>query len=58
MNISENEKQIFDLVMELCCKNAEAIDTIARKFNISQDLVAKMFITTFQTILNNMEEHR
>ena len=50
------EERLFHEVRELCKANGEAIDRIAKDCNINQNLVAKLFIETMQTILNVMEK--
>ena len=50
-----NEKMMFKMVRDLCKANAVAVDRIAKETNIPQNLVAKMFIKTFESILSKME---
>lgn len=50
------EKIIFQMIQELCMRCGAAIDMISKKCNINQTLIAKMFIDTFTTIINKMEE--
>ena len=50
-----NEKIMFQGVRELCCQCGIAIDRIAQKSGIRQDLVAKMFLETMKEILNRIE---
>ena len=50
------EEKMFMMVKELCKVCGMSIDRIAKECDINQDLVAKMFIETMQTILDKMEK--
>ena len=52
-----NEELMFNKIRQLCIANGAAIDKIAKDCNINQDLVAKMFIETMQTILDGMNKN-
>ena len=49
-------EEYFKQIKNLCLACGVCIDKIAKQFNINQDLVAKLFIETMNTILNNMNE--
>lgn len=53
-----NEQLMFDEIRELCKVTGLAIDKIAKDCNINQDLVAKMFLSAFQEILNKMQNQK
>lgn len=48
--------EYFEQIRNLCKACGLAIDKIARQFNISQNLVAKLFMETMQTILSEVEK--
>ena len=48
------EKEYFEQIRNLCKACGLAIDKIARQFNINQNLVAELFIQTFQKIVKEM----
>lgn len=48
-------EEYFEQIRNLCKACGLAIDKIARQFNISQNLVAKLFMETMQTILSGVE---
>ena len=50
------DKEYFEQVRNLCKACGLSIDKIARQFNIKQNLVAKLFMETMQTILDKMEK--
>lgn len=50
-----DESLMFNKIRELCCYCGFAIDVIAEDCHIPQDMVAKMFLETFRTILEKME---
>ena len=45
------DAEYFEQVRNLCKACGLAIDKIAKQFNIKQNLVAKLFMETMQTIL-------
>lgn len=51
-----NKELMFNEVRQLCMITGKAIDKIAKDTDISQDLVAKMFIETLQTTLDKMAD--
>jgi hypothetical protein len=51
----EERKQYFEQIRNLCKANGIAIDKIAKQFHIKHQLVAQLFIETFQLILKEME---
>ena len=50
------DKEYFEQVRNLCKACGLSIDKIARQFNINQNLVAKLFMETMQTILSEVEK--
>ena len=48
-------EEYFEQIRNLCKACGLSIDKIARQFNINQNLVAKLFMETMQTILDNIE---
>lgn len=44
----------FEQIKNLCKACGLAIDKIAKQFNIKQNLVAKLFMETMQTILKEI----
>ena len=50
------DEEYFEQVRNLCKACGLAIDKIARQFNIRQNLVAKLFMETMQTILSEVEK--
>lgn len=48
--------EYFEQIKNLCKACGLAIDKIAKQFNIKQNLVAKLFIETMQTILKEIEK--
>ena len=48
-------KEYFEQIRNLCKACGLSIDKIAKQFNINQILVAKLFMATMQTILDNVE---
>lgn len=53
---AETQQEYFEQIKNLCKVCGIAIDKIARQFNINQNLVAKLFIETMQTILSEVEK--
>lgn len=49
-------EEYFEQIRSLCRACGLAIDRIAKRFNIKQNLVAKLFMTTMQTILDEAEK--
>lgn len=47
-------KEYFEQIRNLCKACGLGIDKIARQFNINQILVAKLFMATMQTILEEV----
>ncbi len=52
-----NEEYI-EQIKNLCKACGLSIDKIAKQFNINQNLVAKLFMETMQTILSETEEEK
>ena len=50
----EQEKEYFEQIRNLCKACGLAIDKIAKQFNIKQNLVADLFLQTFQKIIKEM----
>ena len=50
------DKEYFEQIRNLCKACWLSIDKIAKQFSINQKLVAKLFIETMQTILNEVEK--
>lgn len=50
------DTEYFEQVRNLCKACGLAIDKIARQFNINQNLVAKLFMETMQTVLDKVEK--
>ena len=48
-------EEYFEQIRKLCKACGLSIYKIARQFNINQNLVAKLFMATMQTILDKME---
>jgi transcriptional regulator with XRE-family HTH domain len=48
--------EYFEQIKNLCKACGLAIDKIARQFNISQNLVAKLFMETMQIVLDKVEK--
>lgn len=51
-----DDQKLFGQIRNLCMACGMSIDAIAKDCNINQDLVAKMFLETMQTILDKMQE--
>ena len=49
-------EEYFEQIRNLCKACGIAIDRIAKRFNINQNLVAKLFMETMQTILNGVKD--
>ena len=49
-------EEYFEQVRNLCKACGLSIDKIAKQFNIKQNLVAKSFMETMQTILDKVEK--
>ena len=49
-------EKYFEQIKNLCKACGLAIDKIAKQFNIKQNLVAKLFMATMQTILSEVEK--
>lgn len=49
-------EEYFEQIRKLCKACGMSIDRIARQFNINQNLVAKLFMETMQTIVNEVED--
>ena len=49
------DNQTCEMIKELCCACALGIDRIAKQKNLPSDLLAKLFIFTFETIANNAD---
>ena len=50
------DAEYFEQIRNLCKACGVSIDKIARQFNINQNLVAKLFMETMQTILSEAEK--
>ena len=50
-------EEYFEQIRNLCKACGMSIDRIARQFNINQNLVAKLFMETMQSILENVEKN-
>lgn len=50
-------EEYFEQIRNLCKACGLSVDKIARQFNINQILVAKLFMTTMQTILDKVEKN-
>ena len=48
-------EEYFEQIRNLCKACGLSIDKIAKQFNINQNLVAKLFMETMQTILSEVE---
>lgn len=48
------EKAYYEQIRNLCKACGLAIDKIAKQFHINQNLVAKLFLETFQQILSEV----
>lgn len=51
----KDEEEYFEQIRNLCNACGLAIDKIAKEFNIKQNLVAGLFIQTFQKIIKEIE---
>lgn len=51
-----DENLMFDEIIKLCGYCGFAIDVIANDCNIQQDFVAKMFIATFNVLINKTRD--
>ena len=51
-------EEYFEQIKNLCKACGLSIDKIARQFNVNQNLVAKLFMETMQTILSEVENDR
>ena len=56
--MDEAEGRMFSQVQELCVLCAKGISKISKDTGIHPELVAKIFIETFQHIINKMEEDK
>lgn len=50
-----DEEKLFAAIRKLCMKTGEAIDMIAKKCGVNQNLVAKLYLETMKSILDKME---
>jgi transcriptional regulator with XRE-family HTH domain len=50
------DAEYFEQIRNLCKACGLSIDKIARQFNINQNLVAKLFMETMQTILSEVDK--
>lgn len=50
------DKEYFEQIRNLCKACGLSIDKISRQFNIKQNLVAKLFMKTMQTILSEVKK--
>ena len=50
----EQRKNFFEQIRKLCKACGLSVDRIAKQFNINQNLVAELFIQTFQKIIKEM----
>ena len=50
------DHETCDMVRELCIACGAGIDRIAKKKNLPQHLLAKLFVEMFQMILKSMED--
>ena len=57
-HMDEAESRMFDQIRELCVLCAKGISKISKDTGIHPELVAKMFIKTFQHIVDEMEEDK
>ena len=48
------EKEYFEQIRKLCVACGISVDKIAKQFNKNQNMVAQLFIDTFQKILKEM----
>ena len=48
--------EYFEQIKNLCKACGLAIDKIAKQFNIKQNLVADLFLKTFQKIIKEIEK--
>ena len=48
-------EEYFEQIINLCKACGLSIEKIARQFNINQNLVAKLFMETMQTVLDKVE---
>ena len=53
---AETQQEYFEQIRKLCKACGLSIDKIAKQFNINQNLVAKLFMETMQTILSEVEK--
>lgn len=51
-----DKELMFDEVKKLTLACGEAIDKIAKDTNINQNLIARLFLETMQSILDKMKE--
>ena len=51
-------EEYFEQIRNLCKACGMSIDRIARQFNINQNLVAKLFMETMQSVLENVENDK
>ena len=49
-------EEYYEQIRNLCKACGLSIEKIARQFNINQNLVAKLFMETMQTILDKVEK--
>ena len=49
-------EEYFEQIRKLCKACGLSIDRIEKQFNIKQNLVAKLFMETMQTILDKVEK--
>ena len=50
----EREKEYVEQIKKLCVACGLSVDRIAKQFNINQNLVAELFIQTFQRVIKEM----
>ena len=48
-------EEYYEQIRNLCKACGLSIEKIARQFNINQNLVAKLFMETMQTVLDKVE---
>ena len=52
----KDNEEYYEQIRNLCKACGLSIDKIAKQFNINQNLVAKLFMETMQTILDKVEK--
>lgn len=52
------DREACDMIRELCGACALGIDRIAQEKNLPRHLLAKLFVHTFETIADKVEEEK